>query len=92
MKEHKKRHILAGIRDELIVTVREKPQHTALGSTDRKGYTVEFEGCYPPKHEEMLSGVCQVEAWEEAPAEFIVRTTEEMKHGFAETIYERYYA
>ena len=88
---NKERHLKVGIMQDLIIEVRERPRHTSLGSTDRKGFTIEIVGVYTPKPKMELNYILEVNAWEKDISEFVERAKEESKHSFANIVYDKFY-
>ena len=91
MKEEKeirmRMYIEKGILNDIDVVIQEKPTHTFLGSTDRKGYTLQFTATYMNKMYQCQT-VIEPYLTEKQTEQVIERITEEAKHKLAEEIYK----
>ena len=90
IESNKKRYIRNGIRSDINVRITERPQHTFLGSTDRKAYTLEFEATYLDRS---YSAFTTIEPYfsKEETDRIIEKTTEEARNKIADQIYKEMY-
>ena len=79
------KYIIDGIVKDIEVKVQEKPKHTFLGSTDRKGYTLLFTATY---YEQIYKYETTIEPFysEEQKKSIIEEYKEKVKYELAKII------
>lgn len=79
--------ITQGILPDVIIEAKEKPRHTAFGSTDRKEITVEVRAFYKREH---MVYMFKVNPWINDKEKVVERGIENIKHRFAKSIAEKF--
>lgn len=88
--QRRSKYIRDGIYNDIRVSVQERPRHTFLGSTDRKGYTLEFRATYLDKD---LTAYVEIEPHfsEDDTKKMVDKCTEDARHKMAEKIFKELY-
>lgn len=91
INQKKKKYIIDGIYHDIISNVKEKERYTFLGSTDRKGYTVEIR-CF--WLEEDYNFFLDIQPFDSSEMinQMLKKAEEDCKHKFADIIYNSYFS
>jgi hypothetical protein len=88
IENEKRSFIIEGLIKRITINTTEKPIHTRLGSTDRKGYTLQITMQYLDEHSKAF---VDVQPYEEMNTEIVKRMEEEAKYKFANELYKKLY-
>jgi len=78
--------LIQGILPNIIIKAKEKPIHTAFGSTDRKEITVEVNASYKGEY---MDYMFNVDHWINDKEKLVEHKIESIKHEFAKSIAEK---